>query len=197
MTRGNMPRNIRSNPSPSSTVYRGPIHLPTGDGAADDAITVNVAFTQAVASDSTGTIAGAYTNADVGTFSNDWVSYALNYAECRVLGFTAEWLPKYNMTYTAFAVPTTGLAAVSHVTPVPTPSSLDAVGERSSRKRFPSGAPFRITYRMSSVEEASFSSTSTIPVGHGGIQYYLDGLTPSTVYGSWLVTYLVQFRNRR
>lgn len=184
--------------APAATVclYRGPIRLPTGDGLAEDMITVNISRVVPEGSDSTGVMAGSITNADAaGSF--DWAEYAGTYSEARVIAMQSEWLPYYDRTYTTSHTPGNGLIAVAHTTPVLIPTSISEVVQRTSHKAFYSGSSIVIHYRMNSSEEGAWSNTAGGPIGHGGFMWYINNLDASTVQGQFIHTFLVQFRNRK
>lgn len=197
MTRGTKTRMTmkqrRGQPGPGATQYAGPILLGTGDGAAKDVIMVNLSTIYEMSTDSLGEMKGALSTADV-TGCSDFTQYSGAYRECRVVGMEIKYHNRYDKSG-ALRVPGTGLMAVCHSTPVPTPVNKDEVAQYASHKLFDSGTPARIHWRMSSVEEAQFDRTSS-PNSHGGLLWFLETGEASVNQGTFVVTYLVQFRNR-
>jgi len=178
-----------------NTTYRGPVRLPTGDGAADDSIIVNMTYVDpSPGGNVSGAMTGNRTNAGV-TSCTDWAGYAAVYAEARVLGFEAHWIPKYNASGSVLA-PGIGAIADSHVSTVASPASLDEVVQHTSHRMFHTSRDMKVKWRMTGTEEVTFSDTTVAPTVHGGIIWYVDGIANS-VYGKWQFTYLVQFRNRK
>jgi hypothetical protein len=184
----------RARGTPATAIaYRGGIRNGV-ENANTDLITVNLSTAYSQSSTGAGLIANVWKTDDV-TASSDFASYAATYTEYRVLGFEVEWVPLYGESVTTPA-PGIGAQAIDRSNAIGTPASLDAVIQRVSWKTWKTNKPNKMHWKMSSVEEATFTNTSAT-VTHGGVVNYVGSLTPSTVYGNWYVTFKVQFRNRK
>ncbi len=178
-------------------VYRGPIRLPTSDGLDQRVVRQNLSITQELASNASGVITGYVTGNDVSA-SADFASFEDVYQEFRILGLEMRWIPYYNGSYNATRTPSAGAAAVIHVPTTAAPTTMGEVTDYPTWKPFKSSSQLVLHWKMRGVEEAPFISTST-PSGanHGGLIWYLPGLTASQPYGRVVYTWLVEFRGRR
>jgi len=191
--KSSMKKTTAGGPPATAIAYRGGIRNGV-ELANTDLITVNLSTAYSQSSTAGGLIANVWKTDDV-TSSSDFASYANTYTEYRVVGFEVEWVPKYGESVTT-PTPAIGAQAIDRSNAIGTPASLDSVIQRVSWKTWKSNKPNKMVWRMSSIEEATFTSTAAT-VTHGGIVNFMDALTASTVYGIWYVTYKVQFRNRK
>jgi len=183
------------NPPSTALRYSGPVRLPTGDGASDDTITVNITTVDNGQANVSGQIAFALTTADL-VNSPDYSGYADAYHEYRVMAMEVEWLNNYSQTFTLDRRTGVGKMAVEHIATVSPPGSLSIVAAHQSNKTWHSGSTLKMHWRMNAVEEALFNDVGA-PASHGGIIGWIDDLSTNEFYGKFVTTYLVQFRNRR
>jgi len=183
----------RQHPAATAIAYKGSIRKGVED-ANTDLITVNLSTTYQQGSSAGGIVANVWKNDDV-TLSSDFNSYANTYSEYRVIGFEVEWVPLFGESVTTPS-PAIGAQAIDRSNAVGTPASLDAVIQRASWQTWKSNKSSKMRWLMSTIEEATFTSTAATST-HGGIVNYMAGLTANTVYGYWYVTYRVQFRSRK
>jgi len=183
----------RQQPAATAIAYKGSIRKGVED-ANTDLITVNLSTAYTQSSTGAGIISNTWKNDDV-VSSSDFASYANTYSEYRVIGFEVEWVPLFGESVTTPS-PAIGAQAIDRSNAIGSPASLDAVIQRVSWQTWKSNKPSKMRWLMSTVEEATFTSTAATST-HGGIVNYMSGLTASTVYGNWYVTFRVQFRNRK
>lgn len=189
-TRGNR-RNRRGD---SELHYSGPIHLRSG--GLDRTITrANLCFNSNAQSSAGGKFDGAWLTSQV-TSCTDWSAYASVYQEYRVVAMEVRWLNRYNSTYTATAAPGFGAMSVWHIPTVPTAVSIDEVVQNSNHKLWNTGQRLTMEWRARGTEEMQFTSTAGSS-SHGGIQVYAEGCSASTLYGTWILTFTVEFRGRK
>ncbi len=178
----------------TSNGYRGPVRLPTGDGLDLRVTRANLTIDINASSTAGGILAG-YINSDGCTGSPDWAGFAAVYTEFRVLGYTVQWRPYYNNTYSSSLAHGVGAIRVLHGGGGATQGSLGAITASDTYKLMHSGQPVVIDSRARGYEElqwqnvGSYSPTMTV-------EYYVSGLTASTSYGRFIVTYLVEFKGR-
>jgi hypothetical protein len=89
--------------------YRGPIRLPSLSGLDARTMKANLSYSSIVTSTASGTLASFITGENAAT-ATDWPSYALLYAECRVLGIRVDYTPYYNGSYSATVLQSAGVS---------------------------------------------------------------------------------------
>lgn len=184
----------RAKISSSSLTFRGPIRAPSAGVVTDDAI-VRMSF----AGYPTGTSVGMqnyYSTANVSSCT-DWTNLAAVYDEYRVLGYEIDYFPSYSGG-NASVVQCAGLAITTHQPNNPFPfTSIGTMAGYQDWKPFDTGKPLKLEWKMDSVEEAQFASTTgTLPVfGYTG--YWAPYATSTSQYGIQLLTYVVHFRGRK
>lgn len=179
----------------ASGAYRGPVRLPTNDGLDNRSTIINLSATGSATSSGGGVLSGTVGNDTVTTLS-EWANLANLYQEYRVLAIQLDYVPNSNMTYNAAKVPSVGAAAVLHVPITGAPTTLASQLENATFKYLKSGTPLRIAWKARNYEELGFVSTAG-SVAHGGITWYVDGLTAATKYGELVSTFLVELRGRK
>lgn len=183
------------NVTPATIVYNGVVR---GNGLAvpDDTITARLSFTGAVTGGSTGALY-AFSTLTLPA-STDWPSYANTYSEYRILGFELDYLPHYPGGNSA-VIQGAGMGITIHSSEVIAPgATLDQFCQHADWKSFYTSTEFNMQWKMSSVEEAVFESTASPPsVSKGSIGILAPSATTGGAYGYYVVTYLVQFRDRK
>lgn len=179
-----------------AVVYRGPVRSVAPKNP-DDMVTIGLSFANPVNGAASGGINYALYQKDC-TSCTDWASCAAMYGEYRVLGLECEYLPHFGWG-NATVAHSAGFSIVSHSSDVFAVSpSLDQLVQHADWKAFNTGTPFKIDWRMSSVEEGDFNSTaapSTVILG--GIQLYAPAAVTVMQYGYAVNTFLIQFRDRK
>jgi len=176
-----------------STVYRGPVILPAG--ALDMRITsANMTTVTPASTTAGGVLVSFWPNSGV-TGCTDWVSFANVYAEYRVVGMRLTWQNINNQTYDSARTSAIGAVGVYHYPITTNPASVDEVIQNANYKLWSSNAPLSIEWKARGTEEMAWIAT-TATSNHGGFRMYATGGTASVPFGSYYVTYLVQFRGR-
>lgn len=192
-----MVRKSKTSSNGLTLTYGGPIRLSTDMGKDSKPIKVNLTYAFDIQSDSTG---AAYNRINIPGLASttEFVSYGGLYQEFRVLGIELSYVPFFNGSYSAALEQGSGATAIVHIPLTTNPANLDDVLQYATWKPFRTSTPSKHVWRMFGVEESTFASTAAVTsVNHGGIVYYVNGLTPSQTYGKGMVTFLVEFRGRR
>ncbi len=197
MTRSRRQRRMRGNTSRAltndSTIYGGPVRLPTGGGLDKRTTRANVSVATTMSTSAGGTAAGTFSS-DPGS-TTDWSSLSAIYQEYRVLGFEVEYVPYETVPVSGSRTPGAGAMDYVHYAGATTPASLDGLLQNANHTSFHTHRPAKVTWRMRGVEEATWQKMS-VAQDHGSIRWYIDGLTASASYGRFFVTYLVELRGR-
>jgi hypothetical protein len=108
------------------------------------------------------------------------------------------YMPYFNGSYDSTLVQGSGASAVVHIPLAIPPITLDEVVTHNTWKMFRTSVPTTVNWKMFGVEESPFTDVASVSsTNHGGIIYWVDGLTPNNQYGKGVVTYLVEFRGRK
>lgn len=184
----------RTSATKDLTLYRGPIVLPTNDGLDNRTTKVNVSRWATMSSSPAG-VAAYSVSSDPGSCS-DWTSLAAVYQEWRCVGFQVKYVPFYKYAQVGGIGPSVGAVCNVHTPAAAAPASLDAVLQNATHKSVHSHTPWTMHWRMHSIEEAVWTTTSAA-TDHGSIQWYLNQMTSSSDYGLVHITYLIEFRGRK
>lgn len=176
----------------SQSVYSGPVRLSNDGGLDRKSIRVNMSVYSEQFSDANGVFTNTFTQ-DAVADCLDWPSFAATYKEFRVLAMEVQWVNAYNATYDAAVQPSVGAICSFH-TPSFDATSINKILSTSTWKPLKTGYPLKIAVKSRGFEEMQFSTGTGNP--HSGVGFFVDNLTPSTFYGRWIKTFLVEFRNR-
>ncbi len=179
---------------PKDTHYNGPVRLPTADGLNPKTIKVNLTQSVFVTANGSGIINNSWFTSDVAS-TTDWTQFQQVYAEYRVLAMEVRYFNHYNGAFDSGLSQASGAVAPFH-TPSWNPTSPDAVFQSNAWKPFYTSKPFTVHWKAYGTEEMQFEQTSS-PLSHGGITYYVDGAQAGSSYGRIVVTFLVEFKDRR
>lgn len=129
------------------------------------------------------------------TSAPDWSTLSGDWAEFRLLGVRAEYMPwnRYSKTTTTV---TPAIVVVDRAGVPFTPTSYAQLMNYSSAEKKSLEDPWIMEARMDGAEEGSFVSTTSTSV-QLGFALYADGLSVSTTYGRYFYYWLVQFRGRK
>jgi hypothetical protein len=187
-------KNPENGPSAAAMVYSGPIKFMPGDSNNADmrVVTLHETSTNYVTSNVSGVLSLALPMNP--SSAADWSNWAGAYSEYRLLGCDMEFFPQ-NRYSKSGVVTTPILGAVTHQTTSSAPNSYTAIMALASARKLSLEDPWKIEWRMTGAEEASFKDTAA-PAFIGSIYLYSDGLTVSTTYGRVFIYWLVQFRGR-
>lgn len=179
------------NPDASDVIYRGPLRVP-GSLENLDRIVSNFHFVIQATSDGSGKLTSVLRTDP--SSAADWSNFTGSYHEYRVLAMQVRFEPsnRYSKT-TTICQPI--ICVVDHNTSAALTSYAQAYGHASS-EIVTLEDPWKRDWRMNDVQEADFVVTSVAPSQVGGVKVYGDGLSVSTVYGMYFITWLVQFRGR-
>lgn len=177
-------------PSPSASIYNGPI-LRRMDTTENDLHTILVPYTEFISSDGTGKIKLSYSDAP--SSFPDWSSLAGIFDEYRPLGLRLEYFPdnRYSKT-TTICRP---LITVVDRDDASTLTSYALAVSYGSAKKRSLEDPFAVEIKMNGIEDADFMTTAS-PVARNYIKLYADGLSASIEYGMIVLYALLQFRGR-
>lgn len=181
--------------STTAVTYNGPIRTPN-QAIPNDDIVVRVSGSFATAN---GGVNGLVLSASTIQVKDtpDWSSYAATYTEYRVLGMQILFLPHYIGGSTA-VVQGAGAGFSVHNTDTAVLPTLQEVIQHADWKPFHSGREYKAEWKMSSTEEADFiSTTSPSSVQLGQLYAVAPNATSTISYGIAILTYVVQFRDRR
>jgi hypothetical protein len=190
-SRKNRGRNIvRIEVSPKTVNYTGPIQSSL-DKEEQDLHTFCFGFAATCTSNGGGVIANVYGSSPSG--ASDWANLIACFEEFRVLGFEVRFFP--NNRYSKSATTCTPLLGLVDRSSSAAISSYSAMMTHSSHKRLSLEDPWVVTAKMNSIEEAGFLSVGSA-ADLFWIKFYSTGLSLSTDYGQFFITYRVQFRGR-
>lgn len=174
--------------------YTGPARPFARDSSVDTHTTQLTTFVNAT-TDSTGVLSATLLTNGVSAHP-EWTGLQDLWGEYRVLAIELRYMPQYGPGYNTNNVPPIGMMGLRHSTSTVIPSFVQTVAELPASKWFAASRPNSIVWRMQSAEEANFTLT-TLPTSQGGILVYCAGGSPTTVFGRFAVTYLVQFKGRQ
>jgi hypothetical protein len=177
------------NPSSQALIYRGPVTLPQ-----EELATTTVLYDYPLTSSAGGVVSDVF--ADIPNGSPDWTGFSAVYSEYRILAFKIQFIPLltgaaiaanlYNVLYIVWSTD-------ASVTPLA--SYTDAVNHPVKRAGS-LNQNLSLTHKMTGAEESLF-----VDVTSGVVDYtfktFSTGLTPSTNYGRYLLTLVIQFRGRK
>ncbi len=185
------------NPAIGATNYSGPARLPRGvqEKATD---CVQLGIYGSVASSAGGVISTVFNAGSQATSSNDWSSYSNLYQEYRILSMKVHLVPwnKYNQPTTSAIAPVLSVTTRDNATALST--LADTATYDSVQVHEPSTSIVR-TIKMSGIDEASWTLTSTTPPAASTpyIKLYSSGNVASTTLFDYLSIVIVQFRGRK
>lgn len=182
-------------PSASAVVYRGPVRTPNQATPNDVTVARLTGSFAAVNGGPNGLQIAANTIQVKDT--PDWPSFAAVYSEYRVLGMQLLFLPHFIGGSTA-VVHAAGAGFSVHNADTAVLPTLQEVIQHANWKPFHTGKEYMAEWKMSSVEEADFISTTTpTNIQFGQLFATAPTATSTGSYGSVILTYAVQFRDRR
>jgi hypothetical protein len=170
--------------------YHGPVQT-KWDKEQGDLHTFCFGFAVACSSDGTGTIANVYGSSPTGVA--DWSSLAAVFEEFRTLAFEVRYFP--NNRYSKVSTTCTPLLGIVDRANNAAFASYNALMSHASHKRLSLEDPWVMIFHMSGSDEAEFQTTNS-PTDDGWIKFFSTGLTASTTYGQFFITYRAQFRGR-
>lgn len=176
------------------TAYAGPIRLNTRDGLDNTVVRTNCSIAVGVATGGTGEISGGFTTNPRST--SDWANIQSVYQEYRVLGFEVKYTPYYPVPIAGGVLPSVGAMDVVHYSGAGSPASRDEVIQNATHKLWHSHRPLTMHYKARGFEELYWASTES-DSDRGSIRWFIDGLSASSNYGVFTVTYLVELRGRQ
>lgn len=177
------------------TKYTGPIVLPTRDGLDDTITRMNLTRVSTFSTDS---LSKAIYKVDGNpTAVTDWASIAAVHQEYRVVAFQVEYKPFWTTPFAGNPdAPGIGAACNVHVVNATPLASLDVAVQNTTHIKVHTHRPWKMAWRMHSIEEAVWNSTA-VGVEHGSILAYVAAGTASFDYGELFITYLVELRGRK
>jgi len=180
-------------PPTGASVYNGPVFT-RADMNQNDSIVRVLAAGGTFTSSPGGVIAGNFTNDPAS--SPDFSSYSTTYEECRVLAAEFEYVPVFkNFANTpGLALSQANLAYNFNRDVLSVPLNLLNVLSNPSGKLINTSTSFKIRGHMNGTPDSDWQRTaSTGPTF--GFQVYATGLTPTTIYGNYVMRMRVQFRS--
>lgn len=181
-------------PSPDTVVYRGPIRGGVGS-VPDDTVVARVSLNNNPVG-SAGGINYSANNLGV-TSCSDWASFAATYGEFRIVGFEVDYLPNYPGGNAA-VVHSAGFRFATHNSDSFVTPNIDTCIQHADWVMIHTGSNFRAEWKMASEEEAGFNSTASPPTTvAGSIFVNFPYATTASVYGIFVCTWMVQFRDRK
>jgi len=157
-------------------------------------VTVNIADIYGIAGNaSTGAQFASYAAPIIS--ASDWASYKLLYDECRIIAFDLDFAPGRTDQSIAHCV---GIANSTSTGTNPGPfTSLTQMVQYNYRTIY-TYKPFKLSWKMSTTEEAQWAPTANTPANHGYLTAFFPGATTTggNLYGFQITTWLVQFRGR-
>lgn len=174
--------------------YTGPARPYANDTQVDTHTTQLTTFVNAT-TDATGVLSATLLTNGV-TSNPEWTNLQELWGEYRVLAIELRYMPQFGPGYNTSNTPPIGMMGLRHSTSTVTPSLIQSVADLPGSKWFVASRPSTVVWRMQSTEEANFN-LSTSSTSQGGILLYSGGGTPTTVFGRFAVTYLVQFKGRQ
>lgn len=175
--------------STSSVRYHGKI-----GNLRDDNVIVLLPTNASISSNGTGDISGTFNNNPSG--STNWSEYSTAWSEYRVLGVKLTYIPQFSANTTTLSG-FSGYHGIIHGTAVNTPTTLPEASATGVARLWSPFRPFVREWRMASVEEAAFVSTSGPAATSNCLTVFGTNASSSVLYGNLLIEYLVQFRSHR
>lgn len=174
--------------------YRGPIRM---NNASTSMRTerINLMLFDTMTTPASGPYSFVYKPSSV-TSAADWGGLQGIFNEYRVVAFEVKYLPYADGAYNATIKPASGAMATSHITGESAPSGADVVCQYDTWSPWYSYREKTVSWRARTVEELQWISTSTSN-DTGAVIGSVGDLTASTVYGRFVVTFVVEFRGRR
>jgi hypothetical protein len=171
--------------------YTGPILSPRAR-AQNTRCTVIMAYTIDFTATAGGVIANVLGLQSPSSCTN-WSSAANMFDEYRVLGSEVHYSPRNQYTNTvALATFIPGFVVLDRDSTAALTALASAVGYESV-KEITLDHPWRMQYRMASILEATWITT-TAPANRGAFLVYFTGLLANAPYGKIIQYFLVQFR---
>lgn len=178
--------------------YTGPVILP-GNITGTRTVLVNLHNTFQLSSNASGVINDSIGTSGV-TGAFDWTALSANWQEYRVLAMMLDFSPSNRYSKTSTIAGAIG-GVIDRTNNVTALSSWATAVAHSSFRFLSLESPWTeresiqpMVWKASAPEEMSYASTS----GSSATAYFklwADGLTVSTSYGRYRVTYLVEFRS--
>lgn len=201
MAKKNRNNQGRRNIPENEITYRGPITTAMASQNVDT-IVADLWQGQNALSSAASTITNAF-SLDPSS-ATDWSSFASAWHEYRILALELEFFPanRYSKTTT---VTRPGYGVIDHADATALVGAplgfssfriLSLEDPWTSRHDYVGSKCPPLTWRMMSMEESDFRPTATPSGTYGSIKLFFDNLTASTVYGVFVLHYVVQFRGR-
>lgn len=128
------------------------------------------------------------------TSANDWGNFSNSYKEYRVVAMEVKYLPKYVVNDTVVNA-SSGAMAISHTGATTSPASLSDVVSYGNWKPWYTAKPSTTVFRARGAEELQWGPV-TAANDIGSVVGYIADSTGSVVYGNFVLSYVVEFRNR-
>lgn len=128
------------------------------------------------------------------TSTSDWANFAGSYKEYRVVAMEARYLPRFVVNDTTFLA-SAGAIAISHVGSTAAATSLADVVSYDNWEPWYTSKPKSTVFRARGTEELQWGPI-TAANDTGSVVGYIGGATGAVIYGSFVCTYVVEFRNR-
>lgn len=201
---------LGNGPSPNAIIYKGPSIIKTDDRIVEVSLTELTQLTTTSVAN-LGVYNALFKASDVAALSG-WADLQTLYSEFRVLSVHVEFIPKfigYQPSFTTNGA--SGSLPSRYISPLCLApfhgdasglTSPDEAANHEGRKFGPINDRFVATAKMKSVEEASFTNTTTFlpAINDFGIKSYFnvitEGATDVIAWGSLVETLIVQFRTR-
>jgi hypothetical protein len=175
-----------------STVYNGPI-VPPLSKFSIPAVKRVQRVTAVAASDGAGLLRGSFGNNPSG--GSDWSNWITTWTEYRVLGFEVEYIPAFENSYpTSTAVGGLLVAYVDRQSSASSPSSANQVLAYDGSKYVSMNKHLKIITKATGTNEMQWLNTAS-PSAWCSIRYCSTALSISTTYGTFVITWLIEFRS--
>lgn len=169
-------------------MYRGPIHV--GESKFSDKLdVVNLHSNTTSSSNGVGVIASEITFNPNTTLQ--WASYAARFREYRVLAVELNWVP-YHVVNTTSIVVGPIVVATNKAGTLGTPTSKTQVSALANSRYEHTARRFSYVIRPDDYTDLDVGSTAS-PSSEFSFLMYGDGLSVSTTYGTYFITWVVQF----
>lgn len=179
-------------PSPQSQVYSGPLSLP-GQKEGNAVRTEILVFTGALASTAGGIIDSFYSDDPNSYGLSEWTSLIALWKEYRILGYKVAYFP--NNRYSKSTTVCAPVIVVADRDSAAALGSYQTAASHASSEIRSLEDPWTRSMKSIGSEEMQFRSTSST-LATKWIKFYSDGLSVSTSYGRFVVSLMIQFRNR-
>lgn len=185
-----------SGPSTSATSYRGPPLQPRHLTLTAEPIMVWLRAFNTITSTAGGVISPVYANTDPRTLSIDFSNYASLYSQYRVVSVHFHFQPV--LIYSANNVLTFGQPALigTQRNSVASPAAYTDVATLADCKQFSVNQPYSFMAKSLDANEMNFVGVGSDPATTYSIKIFASGYAATTVYGSTLITYGIQFLSR-